>query len=64
MIIGQKRWMRQYFEELAVAAGLADPADFADGALLLYEGATVAASAGFSDAVRKARRTAEILLKA
>ncbi|MGW3467798.1 hypothetical protein ACWDKQ_04840 [Saccharopolyspora sp. NPDC000995] len=56
--------MRQYFEELAAAAGLADPADFADGTLLLYEGATVAASAGFPAAVRKARSTAEILLKA
>lgn len=64
VVIGQKRWMRQYFEELAAAAGLADPADFADSALLLYEGATVAASAGFPDAVRKARRTAEILLRA
>ncbi|MFI0466318.1 TetR/AcrR family transcriptional regulator [Saccharopolyspora sp. 5N102] len=64
VIIGQKRWMREYFEQLAAAAELADPADFADSALLLYEGATVAASAGFDGAVRQARRTAEILLRA
>jgi AcrR family transcriptional regulator len=64
VIIGQKRWMREYFEALAAKAGVADPADFADSALLLYEGATVAASADIAGAVRQARKTAAILLKA
>ncbi|MER5391147.1 TetR/AcrR family transcriptional regulator [Saccharopolyspora sp. NPDC002686] len=64
VIIGQKRWMRDYFEELAVAADVAEPAEFADSALLLYEGATVVASADVPGAVRQARRTAEVLLAA
>ncbi|GAA0522301.1 TetR family transcriptional regulator [Saccharopolyspora subtropica] len=64
VVVGQKRWMRELFEKLAGEAGIADPANFAASALLLYEGATVAASAGVSGAVRQARRTAEILLKA
>ncbi|MCI2419908.1 TetR/AcrR family transcriptional regulator [Saccharopolyspora sp. K220] len=64
VIIGQKRWMREYFEKLAAAAEIANPEDFADSALLLYEGATVAASADISGAVRQARKAAAILLRA
>ncbi|MDA3649502.1 TetR/AcrR family transcriptional regulator [Saccharopolyspora indica] len=64
VVIGQKRWMRDYFEELAAAAGVAEPARFADSALLLYEGATVVASTDVPGAVEHARRTAEVLLAA
>ncbi|GAA4863982.1 TetR/AcrR family transcriptional regulator [Saccharopolyspora rosea] len=62
VIAEQKRWMRERFARLAADAALADPEDFADSAFLLYEGATVAASAGIPGAVRQARRTAERLL--
>ncbi len=62
VIIGQKRWMREYLKNLATEAGVADPADFADSALLLFEGATVAASADIAGAVRQARKTAARLL--
>lgn len=62
VIIAQKRWMRDYFEELASATGIAEPAQFADSALLLYEGATVVASTDIPGAVGHARRTAEVLL--
>ncbi|MGP4017420.1 TetR/AcrR family transcriptional regulator [Saccharopolyspora sp. 5N708] len=62
VIIGQKRWMREYFEQLAAAAGVGNAADFADSALLLYEGATVAASADITGAAQQARNTAAALL--
>jgi AcrR family transcriptional regulator len=55
VIAGQKRWMRDYLRELAEAAGVVDPADVAYTAFLLYEGATVAASAGLPGAARQAR---------
>ncbi|MER7078376.1 transcriptional regulator, TetR family [Saccharopolyspora kobensis] len=64
VVIGQKRWMRDYFEELATLAEVAEPAQFADSALLLYEGATIVASADIPGAVEHARRTAEVLLAA
>ncbi|KAA5830046.1 TetR/AcrR family transcriptional regulator [Saccharopolyspora hirsuta] len=62
VIVEQKRWMREYFEKLAAAAGVAEPGEFADSALLLFEGATVVASADIPGAVQHARRTAEVLL--
>jgi AcrR family transcriptional regulator len=62
VIIEQKRWMRDFFENLAREADLPHPTEVADSALLLYEGATVAASAEIPDAVGKARRTLAALI--
>ncbi|MER7015145.1 TetR/AcrR family transcriptional regulator [Saccharopolyspora sp. NPDC000359] len=62
VVFEQKRWMRQYFEQLATAAGAADPGEFAGSALLLCEGATVVASTDIPGAVQHARRAAEVLL--
>lgn len=62
VIVEQKRWMRDYLERLARQAEAADPEGVAHSALLLYEGATVAASASMPDAVSHARKTAATLL--
>ncbi len=39
--LGEKRWMREYMEELASEAGARDPEALAEQLLLLFEGATV-----------------------
>ncbi|GAA2801224.1 TetR/AcrR family transcriptional regulator [Saccharopolyspora taberi] len=62
VVVGQKHWMRDYFADLAREAGVADPEDFAKSALLLYEGVTVAASAGIDGAAAQARKAAAALL--
>lgn len=62
VILAQKRWMLDYFAELAEAAGLQDPEDYARTALLLYEGVTVATSAKIADATQQARKAAAVLL--
>ncbi|QUH01402.1 TetR/AcrR family transcriptional regulator [Saccharopolyspora erythraea] len=64
VIVGQKRWMRDYFAELAAKAGAGDPDDFAKSALLLYEGVTVAESAGIGGTTDQAKKVAAALLRA
>ena len=59
-----KRLMRTYIQDLAKAAGAADPKALAQGLALLIEGAIVFAYvAGESDAARLARKSARVLLR-
>jgi AcrR family transcriptional regulator len=61
----QKTWMRDYFRDLAQAAGAADPDSLGTQLLLLHEGTFVAyAMAGEEHAPRHAREAAEILVDA
>jgi AcrR family transcriptional regulator len=64
VILGQKQWMLDYLRSLAEEAAVADPADLARSVMLLYEGATVATSAGLPEAAEHARRTVAALLAA
>ncbi len=59
-----KTAMREYFKELAEAAGADDPADLSEQLALLVEGATVTAHiSGRAEAARRARRVAKVLIK-
>lgn len=62
VITAQTRWMETYFARLAERANMANPEEFAATALLLYEGATVAASKGMADAPRHAREALAALM--
>lgn len=62
VVLAQKRWMREYFAELAEQAEVADPEDLAGIAFLLYEGVTVAAATSTPEAVRRARKAVAALL--
>jgi AcrR family transcriptional regulator len=63
VIRSDKEWMRARFVELVREAGLDDPAGLGAQLHLLYEGATVAATAGgLADAVDVARRAATSLI--
>ncbi len=59
-----KAAMREYFRELANAAGADDAEDLAEQIALLVEGATVTAHvSGHREAARRARRVAKTLVK-
>lgn len=58
----QKAWLRDYFTQLAVDAGIPGPEDLADQLLTLHEGAIVAYSVGGYDAAAGAARDAAATL--
>jgi AcrR family transcriptional regulator len=61
----EKRWMRRYLVELVAEAGVAEPERVGAELHLLYEGATVlATAAGDTGAVARARDSAQRLLAA
>lgn len=63
VIADQKRWVREYLTRLATEAGLPNPAEVAERAFLIQEGALVAHSIELSaDPFTTARRVAEELL--
>lgn len=60
-----KRLILGYLEELAVAAGAAEPEELADGLMLLMEGAIVMCHvAGDAEAAAKAKRAGAVLITA
>ena len=56
--------IREYLRELAAAAGVADPADFAAKWHILMKGSIVAAAEGDTEAGRRAQELGELLLAA
>lgn len=63
VVTEQKRWLRGYLSDLAAEGDAEDPDGLAERLLILHEGATVTSSLGVaSDAARKARETAVLLL--
>lgn len=56
--------IREYLQELAAAAGVSDPADFAAKWHILMKGSIVAAAEGDTEAGRRARGLGELLLAA
>lgn len=64
VIIGQKRWLRNYLLDLCRAAGVAEPAALADELALMHEGANVMIGLGvLDDPVATVRRLAELALE-
>lgn len=59
----QKRWMREYLEELASGVGASDPEGLAEQLLILFEGATVVTTLKASRGpTRGARAAAQTLI--
>ncbi|MDG4861917.1 TetR/AcrR family transcriptional regulator [Streptomyces sp. T-3] len=63
VIVGQKRWLRGFLQELCAAAGAGDSERLADELLLLHEGATVLNGLGVvADAAAVSRGLARLAL--
>ena len=61
--VGYLAEIRGFLQELAPAAGIADPDDFAREWHILMKGSIVAAAEGDHDAARRAQRIGSLLLR-
>jgi AcrR family transcriptional regulator len=63
VVMDQKRWLRDYFAELAAEAGAKDPENLAEQLLILHEGVSVVNSLEMpQNAAQSARQSAETLV--